>query len=289
MAEESKVYIDGDLVPKREAKISVYDHGLLYGDGVFEGIRVYGGRPFRLAEHLERLYRSAQAIWLKIPMETRCLAAAVRRTVKANRIRDGYVRLVVTRGCGTLGLDPNKCPRPSVIIIADTITLYPEEYYRNGLALVTVNTPRINPAALSPQIKSLNYLNNIMAKIDGLNAGCVEAVMLNSQGYVAECTGDNIFIVRSGRLRTPPESAGILVGITRQVVMEIASRLRIRVEEVDMTKYDLYTAEECFLCGTAAEIVPVAKIDGRAIGGGRPGKITLKLLAHFRRLTKAAR
>lgn len=281
-----KVYINGTLYDKEDAKISVYDHGLLYGDGVFEGMRVYGGKVFRMPEHLERLWNSAKAIWLEIPMTPEALGQAVDQTVQANGIEDGYVRLVVTRGVGTLGLDPNRCSQPQVIIIADYITLYPREYYEQGLHIVTVSTIRNHPAALSPRIKSLNYLNNILAKIEGLQAGCVEALMLNQKGEVAECTGDNIFLVRKGELLTPSVEAGILEGITRAVVIELARELKIPVRETPLTKHDVYIADECFLTGSAAEIVPVTKVDSRKIGDGVPGPITLRLLDRFHEVTR---
>jgi len=276
-----KIYINGKLYDKEDAKVSVYDHGLLYGDGVFEGLRVYRGKVFRLSEHLERLWNSAKAIWLEIPMTPDELAQAVNETVKVNGIEDGYVRLVITRGVGTLGLDPNKCSEPQVIIIADTITLYPREYYEKGLHIVTVSTMRNHPAALSPRIKSLNYLNNILAKIEGMQAGCVEALMLNQKGEVSECTGDNIFLVRKGELLTPSVEAGILEGITRSVVIELAREMNVPVRETPLTKHDVYIADECFLTGSAAEIVPVTKVDSRKIGDGLPGPITLRLLDRF--------
>ncbi len=283
-----KVYISGRLYDKDEATISVYDHGLLYGDGVFEGMRSYGGRVFRLQEHLERLWNSAKAIWLQIPMSREQLAAAVVDTLEANQIQDGYVRLVVTRGAGTLGLDPTKTSNPQVIIITDRIELYPEEFYRNGLEIVSVSTIRNHPAALNPRIKSLNYLNNILAKIEGFQAGCVEALMLNHNGEIAECTGDNIFLVRNKRLGTPPVEAGILEGITRQAVMELARQAGYPVAEVSLTKHDVYIADECFLTGSAAEVVPVVKVDSREIGTGKPGPITRELMTRFRRLTREA-
>ncbi len=281
-----KVYINGTLYDKDDAKISVYDHGLLYGDGVFEGMRVYGGKVFRMPEHLERLWNSAKAIWLEIPLTPDALGQAVNETVKANGIEDGYVRLVVTRGVGTLGLDPNRCSAPQVIVIADYIALYPREYYEQGLHIVTVSTIRTHPAALSPRIKSLNYLNNILAKIEGLQAGCVEALMLNQKGEVAECTGDNIFRERKGELLTPSVEAGILEGITRAVVLDLARELKIPVRETPLTKHDVYIADECFLTGSAAEIVPVTKVDSRKIGDGAPGPITLRLLDRFHEVTR---
>ncbi len=281
-----KVYINGRLYDKQDAKISVYDHGLLYGDGVFEGMRIYGGKVFRLQDHLERLWHSAKAIWLEIPMSMKDMAGAVDRTVKANELADGYVRLIVTRGAGTLGLDPHWTSDPQVIIIADLISLYPQEYYEKGLEIITVSTIRNHPAALSPRIKSLNYLNNILAKIEGLQAGCVEALMLNQRGEVAECTGDNIFLVTRGQLLTPPIDAGILEGITRAVVIELAEEAGIEVREIALTKHDVYIADECFLTGSAAELVPVVKVDSRRIGDGRPGPITQQLLDRFHELTR---
>jgi len=282
-----KIYLDGRYVPSDEAKVSVFDHGLLYGDGVFEGIRVYNGRIFRLDQHLDRLFNSAKAIMLAIPLGREQLIEACCETCRQNTLKDGYIRLVVTRGVGYLGLNPFRCKNPTVFIIADRIELYPEEAYRKGLKLITASTQRTNPAAVSPSIKSLNYLNNILAKIEAVNAGSVEAIMLNAQGHVAECTGDNIFIVRGGKLETPPVSAGALIGITRQVVIELAAKRKIAVSEPNLTRYDLATADEVFLTGTAAEIVPVSSIDGRIIGSGRPGLLTLKLTEDFRKLTRS--
>ncbi|GIW94833.1 MAG: branched chain amino acid aminotransferase [Pirellulaceae bacterium] len=282
-----KVYINGALYDKEHAKISVFDHGLLYGDGVFEGIRSYGGKVFRLRQHLDRLWQSAKAIALEIPMTQDQMAAAVYQTLQANQIQDGYIRLVVTRGAGTLGLDPNRCRDPQVIIIADHIELYPRQLYENGLEIVTVSTIRNHPAALSPRIKSLNYLNNILAKIEGLKAGCPEALMLNSRGEVAECTGDNIFLVSRGRLLTPPIDAGILEGITRNAVIELAQQAGIPVLQVPLTKHDVYIADECFLTGTAAEVVPVVKVDSRVIGDGKPGPITRELMRRFAELVRS--
>jgi branched-chain amino acid aminotransferase len=281
-----KIYINGELYSKADAKISVYDHGLLYGDGVFEGIRSYAGKVFRLAEHVERLYESAKAIWLEIPMTQAEMAKAINDTVAVNGIKDGYVRAVVTRGVGTLGLDPNRCSDPQVIIIADSIALYPKEYYEKGLEIITVSVVRNHPAALSPRIKSLNYLNNILAKIEGLQAGCIEALMLNHKGEVAECTGDNIFIVRRGVLHTPPNDAGILEGVTRDAVMGLAREAGMEVRETPLTKHDVYVADECFLTGSAAEVVPVVKVDARVIGDGKPGPVTRDLMARFHALTK---
>ena len=282
-----KVYINGTLYDKDDAKVSVYDHGLLYGDGVFEGLRVYGGKVFRLEAHLDRLWNSAKAIWLTIPMSRPEMARAVNDTVRTNNIDDGYVRLVVTRGAGTLGLDPNRCSDPQVIVIADHITLYPEEFYNSGLEIVTVSTIRNHPAALNARIKSLNYLNNILAKIEGLQAGCIEALMLNHKGEVAECTGDNIFIVLGGEVLTPPVEASILEGITRATVIDLAREAGYPVRETPLTRHDVYIAEECFLTGSAAEIVPVVKLDSRTIGDGKPGKITRDLTERFRKLTRA--
>ena len=280
------VFMNDRLVPENEARVSVFDHGLLYGDGVFEGMRSYSGRVFRLDAHIDRLWESAQAICLKIPLTKEAVAKAVNDTLAANGLTDGYVRLLVTRGAGTLGLDPNRTKDPQVIVIADTISLYPREHYEKGLRIVTAATQRTQAAALSPRIKSLNYLNNIMAKLEGLQAGCVEALMLNHKGEVAECTGDNIFVVRKGLLLTPPPDAGILEGITRGAVMELARSAGIDCREATLTRHDLYTAEECFLTGTAAEVIPVVEIDGRSIGTGRPGPVTAKLLAAFHALVR---
>jgi len=263
-----KVYVDGKLYDKEDAAVSVYDHGLLYGDGVFEGIRSYAGKVFRLEEHLDRLWDSAKAIWLEIPISKKEMAKAIEDTLAVNAIEDGYIRVVVTRGCGTLGLDPNKCSNPQVIIITDRISLYPDELYEKGLEIITVSTVRNHPAALNPRVKSLNYLNNILAKIEGLQAGCIEALMLNHKGEVAECTGDNIFLVRGGKLLTPPIEAGVLEGITRDEVIRLARDAAIEVREVPLTKHDVYIADECFLTGTAAEVIPVVKVDSRT---GHPG------------------
>jgi len=282
-----QIYINGTLYAKEDAKVSVYDHGLLYGDGVFEGMRAYGGKVFRLKEHIRRLYDSAKAICLSIPMSQADMCQATSDTVAANKLTDGYVRLVVTRGAGTLGLDPNRCANPQIIIIADRITLYPAEFYEKGLEIVTVTTIRNHPAALNPRIKSLNYLNNILAKIEGLQAGCIEALMLNHKGEVAECTGDNIFIVLGGEVLTPPVEASILEGITRATVIDLAREAGYPVRETPLTRHDVYIAEECFLTGSAAEIVPVVKLDSRTIGDGKPGKITRDLTERFRKLTRA--
>jgi branched-chain amino acid aminotransferase len=285
MAAAPRVWINGKLYDKADAKISVYDHGLLYGDGVFEGIRVYHGKVFRLKEHLERLCDSARSIALEIPMGRDELARAVEETVKINERKDGYIRLLVTRGTGTLGLDPRKCD-PQVIIIVDGISLYPQELYDNGLEIITAATIRSHPAALSPRVKSLNYLNNILAKIEAIRGGCLEALMLNHKGEVAECTGDNVFILKHGELRTPPIDAGILEGVTRNAVIEVARRAGIPVKEMVLTRHDIFTAEEFFLTGTAAEIIAVVKCDGRPIGAGKPGPVTKRLRELFKELVK---
>ena len=282
-----KVYITGKLVSKDEATINVYDHGLLYGDGVFEGIRVYGGKVFLHEEHIASLYESAQAIRLPIPMSTTEMIDAVNMTVKENGIVDGYVRLIVTRGSGSLGLDIRKTANPQVIIIADTITLYPEEIYQNGMKLITASTIRNHPGALSARIKSLNYLNNILAKIEGTDAGSPEALMLNHKGEVAECSGDNIFIVKDGVLKTPGPDAGILEGLTRNAVMRIARESGYEVRECVLLRHDIYIADECFLTGSAAEVVPVVSLDGRDIGEGAPGPITLELLEKFQAFARS--
>ena len=279
-----QVYINGKFFAKEDAKVSVYDHGLLYGDGIFEGIRCYSGKVFRLEEHLERLYQSARAIMLNMPIGPEKLAEDIYETLRRNNFVDAYIRLVVTRGAGSLGLDPFKTSDPQVIIITDKIALYPAEYYEKGLDLITASTIRNHPAALSPRIKSLNYLNNIMAKMEGLQAGCVEALMLNHKGEISECTGDNIFLVRDGRLQTPPIDAGILEGITRNVVIELAEQMGIPCDQIPLTRHDVFIADECFLTGTAAEVIPVVKLDKRPIGGGAVGPITQQLLAAFKKL-----
>jgi branched-chain amino acid aminotransferase len=283
-----KIYIDGKYYDERNAKVSVFDHGLLYGDGIFEGIRAYNGRVFKLKEHIDRLFYSAKAILLEIPMAHADIMAATVETCRRNGIRDGYIRLVVTRGAGTLGLNPNRCKKPSVIIIAGKIQLYPQELYQQGMDIITVPTTRNLHSALNPAIKSLNYLNNILAKIEANNAGCEEAIMLNAEGFVAECTGDNIFVVKEGHLLTPPLSAGALYGITRRTVMDLAAQSGLAVGEPDLTRYDLFNADECFLTGTAAELMPVVKIDGRVIGSGKPGPVTRNLVAKYHTLTKAS-
>ena len=280
-----KIYIDGEFYEKENAKISVFDHGLLYGDGVFEGIRFYNGGVFRLQEHIDRLYDSAHAICLKVGLDKQALTEALLQTIRLNELRDGYVRLVVTRGCGDLGLNPNLCPKATVFIIASKITLYSEEKYEKGLEVVTCATRRIPHGALSPMVKSLNYLNNVMAKIESQQAGAGEGLMLNEQGFVSECTGDNIFTVKKGIIYTPPISSGALSGVTRNVVFEMAAELGITILEPNMTRYDIFTADECFLTGTAAEIIPAVKLDTREIGSGTPGPLTRKLIARFRELT----
>lgn len=278
-----KIYLDGKFVDAADAKISVFDHGLLYGDGVFEGIRLYGGNIFRLEEHLERLEQSAKAIMLDLPLTRKEFSEITCETCRQNNLQDAYIRLVVTRGPGDLGLSPWSCPKPSVFVIASKITLYPQEHYDNGLAIVTVPTRRINPAALPPTIKSLNYLNNILGKIEAKQFGALEAIMLNDQGYVAECTADNIFIVHKGELITPAASQGALKGITRGTIFDIAAELGVPLREANMTRYDVWCADECFLTGSGAEVVPVVKLDGRVIGTGRPGDITQRVLTSFRR------
>jgi len=283
-----KIYLAGKLVDKEQAVVSVFDHGLLYGDGVFEGIRVYSGRVFLLKAHVERLYESAKAIRLTIPISPEEMTQAVKDTVAANNINDGYVRLIVTRGAGSLGLDIRRTSNPQTIIIADTITLYPREIYDNGMNLITASTIRNHPGALSARIKSLNYLNNILAKIEGTDAGTVEALMLNHKGEVAECTGDNIFIIKNGVLKTPSADAGILEGITRNAVLDLARNAGIPTQETTLIRHDLYVADEMFLTGTAAEVVPVVSLDGRQIGDGKPGVMTRRLLGLFHEFTRRA-
>ena len=281
-----KIYINGKFYDKDNAKVSVFDHGLLYGDGVFEGIRSYNRRVFKLNEHIDRLFESAQSIMLNIPMTKSQMIKAVLSTLKTNKLDNAYIRLVVTRGEGDLGLDPRKCNRgPTIIVITDKVTLYPEKLYRDGLAIVTVPTVRNLPEALNPQIKSLNYLNNILAKIEATNAGCDEAIMLDALGYVAECTGDNIFVVKNEHLYTPPQCMGTLRGITRDSILEIARKNKISAHEHVITRHEVYISDECFLTGTAAEIIPVVKVDGRVIGQGKPGKLTLSLMKKFKELT----
>jgi len=276
-----KIYIDGQFYSEQDAKISVFDHGLLYGDGVFEGIRIYNGRVFKLEEHIIRLYESARSICLTIPLSREEMEQATLQTVAENGLRDGYIRLVITRGAGSLGLNPYQCPKAGVIIIASTITLYPKERYEKGLNLITCATRRPTPAALSPQVKSLNYLNNVMAKIEAIQAGCEEGIMLNEQGYVAECTGDNLFLVKDGQVVTPPISAGGLNGITRQTAIDLLAEMGISCQEVMLTRHDVFTADECFLTGTAAEVIPAVQLDRRIIGDGAPGPITKALVERF--------
>jgi len=285
-----KVYVSGKLVDKAEAKVSVFDHGLLYGDGIFEGIRLYNKCVFKLDEHLERLEYSAKAILLDLPWSREAIAEAVLETCRANNLTDGYIRLMITRGVGTLGLDPQACSNPELIIIADKIEMYPEKSYKEGLKIITAATRRVGAAALSSHIKSLNYLNSILAKIEASHQGCPEAVMLNEQGYVAECTGDNIFIVSKGELQTPNSADGALKGITREMVKSIADTLGVPLRIVKLTRYDLWNADECFLTGTAAELIAVVEIDGRKVGDGKPGVVTQKCLKIFReRVTKEGR
>ncbi len=292
MNSEIQIHLDGQLVPASEAKVSVYDHGFLYGDGVFEGIRIYNRRIFRLDAHLTRLYRSAKAIWLTPPYSVAEMKSAIEETVAANQLENGYIRAIFSRGPGDLGLDPRKCPKPTTVIIADTIKLYPPEIYENGMECITVATRRSQPDVLNPAIKSLNYLNNILAKIESIRAGVPECIMLNSRGLVAECSADNIFVYIKdfngrGELRTPPISAGVLEGITRDAVMQLGEKLGIRVVEKDLALFDIYAADEAFLTGTAAEVVPVTKLDMREIGDGKPGPITTQLMAAYKEITNS--
>ncbi|KUO53391.1 MAG: branched-chain amino acid aminotransferase [Desulfitibacter sp. BRH_c19] len=281
-----QIYLDGKFVPEEEAKLSIFDHGLLYGDGIFEGIRMYHNRVFKLKEHLIRLYESAKTLNLDIELTIEEMEEAVLETCRKNNLRDGYIRLVVTRGKGDLGLDPRKCPKTLTFIVAAAIQLYPEALYETGLEVITVATRRNVAEALNPRIKSLNYLNNILARIEANLAGVPEAVMLNQDGFVAEATGDNIFIVKNGRLITPPVHVGILEGITRNTVMDLAKEDGIEVAQEVFTRHDMYNADECFLTGTAAEVIPTIRMDGRAIGSGKPGQMTLNLIKRFRELTK---
>ena len=282
------IYIDGEFLPKAEAKVSVFDHGLLYGDGVFEGIRSYNGRVFKLDEHLERLYDSAKSIMLQIPISIETMKETVLETLRRNHLTEAYIRLVVTRGVGDLGLDPDKCPKPSIIIIADKIVLYPQKFYEDGLEIVTVSVRRNYAEAINPRIKSLNYLNNILAKIEGKQAGAEEVLMLNREGYVVECSGDNIFWIKNETLVTPPGHIGILEGVTRNSVIGLARDAGMKIEERVFTRHDLYIADECFLTGTAAEVIPVVKIDQRTIGDGQPGKITQRLISAFRQYANSS-
>jgi branched-chain amino acid aminotransferase len=275
------VNMNGEVLPKEKAMVNVYDHGLLYGDGVFEGIRFYNGKVFRHHEHIDRLYESARHILLEIPWSPDKMIAEVEKTVKASGMTDGYIRLVITRGVGSLGLDPARCSNPQVIIIVDTIALYPEKYYEEGLDIITSSVIRAHPNTISPRVKSLNYLNNILARIEASRAGCQEALMLNHVGEVAECSADNIFLIKNGILRTPPINAGILEGITRNAVIELARAAGIEVQEIPLTRHDVYTADEMFLTGTGAEVIAVVKVDGRPIGTGKPGPITKTLRDRF--------
>jgi branched-chain amino acid aminotransferase len=285
-AKELTIYLDGKFVPEADAKVSVFDHGLLYGDGIFEGIRFYNGRVFRLEEHLERLWDSARSICLEIPIGRGEMTEALLETIRQNGLREGYIRLIVTRGVGNLGLNPAQCKRPSIIIIATTIALYSKEVCETGLTVVTCATRRTSPAALNPAVKSLNYLNNVMARIEANLAGADEALMLNEAGNVAECTADNVFIIKRGNIFTPPIAAGALRGITRSVVFDIAAELGLKITETDITRHDVFVADECFLTGTAAEVIPVVKADGRMIGNGKPGSITTRMIGRFRELTR---
>ena len=286
---DPKVYINGKLFDKSEAKVSVFDHGLLYGDGVFEGIRAYSGRVFRLQQHVDRLYESAKGIHLEIPIARAAMADAIRQTLAANKLSDAYIRVVITRGAGSLGLDPRKTTDPQIIIITDRISLYPEELYEHGLKIITAATTRNHPNAVNPRIKSLNYLNNILGKIEATQAGCLEALMLNHKGEVAECTGDNVFVVQHGKIHTPSADSGILEGITRAAVIELARAAGYTVIERTMDRLDVFKAEECFLTGTAAELIPVVECDGRIIGNGRPGPITRELRERFHALVREER
>jgi branched-chain amino acid aminotransferase len=283
----NQIWINGQYFDRHEAKVSVYDHGLLYGDGIFEGIRIYAGKVFRHREHLERLFDSAKAIHLKIPMSLEQLQAAVEDAVKVNKKHEGYIRLVITRGAGNLGLDPRKC-EPVIIIIVDDISLYPKELYDNGLEIITASTLRCHPNMLSPRVKSLNYLNNIMAKMEAIRAGCLEAIMLNDRGEVAECTADNLFLWKKGVLKTPALECGALEGITRNFVMELAGQLNLPCREAVLTKFDVYTAEEVFLTGTGAEIIAVTKADDRVIGSGKQGPVTKALRELFHKQVREA-
>lgn len=281
------IYLNGEIVPEDQAKVSVFDHGYLYGDGIFEGIRAYNGRVFMLDEHIKRLYESAKTIMLDIPLNKEEMEAAILETIRANDLRDAYIRVVVSRGEGDLGLDPRKCPKPTIVIIASAIQLYPEELYETGLKLVTVPTRRNGPEMVNPRIKSLNYLNNIMARIEANMQDAPEAIILNSDGYVAECTGDNIFIITGNTLYTPPKYAGILKGTKREVVLEIAADMGLEVKEELFTRHDIFNADECFLSGTAAEVIPVVEVDSRKVGDGKVGKKTTALIAKFREIANS--
>jgi branched-chain amino acid aminotransferase len=284
---ELTIFLDGKFVPEAEAKVSVFDHGLLYGDGIFEGIRFYNGRVFKLEEHHDRLWDSARSIALEIPMSREAMTEALLETIRRNDLRDGYIRQIVTRGVGDLGLNPTRCKRASVIIITTSIALYPKQAYENGLTIVTCATRRPGAAVLNPAVKSLNYLNNVMARLEANLAGADEALMLNDAGNVAECTADNVFVIKKGHIFTPPIAAGALRGITRSVIFDIAAELGIPIHETEITRHDVFIADECFLTGTAAEAIPVIKADGRTIGTGKPGSITGKIIARFRELTRS--
>jgi branched-chain amino acid aminotransferase len=281
------VWVDGKWYDRASAMISVYDHGLLYGDGVFEGVRVYGGKIFRLTEHLDRLYDSAKAIWLTIPMDRDEMVAITEEGVRRSGISEAYIRHIVTRGVGDLGLDPRKCAQPSVLIIVDTIKLWPEQVYEAGLNVITAGTPIPHRESLSPRVKSLNYLAHILAKIEGIHAGADEVLMLDSAGTVAEGSGQNVFVVKNGRLKTPPPYAGILKGVTRDVVIELAAKGGYHIEESVLNRYDVYTADEAFLTGTASELVAIRQLDGRIIGSGKAGPITRDLRARFQALVRS--
>ncbi|WP_425450683.1 branched-chain-amino-acid transaminase [Sulfoacidibacillus thermotolerans] len=280
------MYLNGQLVPKSQAVVSVFDHGFLYGDGIFEGIRIYDGVIFRLDEHLVRLYESAKSILLTIPLTFDEMADAIVETVRANHLQSGYIRVVVSRGEGDLGLDPRSCPRANVVVIADTVRLFPQELYDHGLRIVTVPTQRNSPAALNPQIKSLNYLNSVLVKMEAANSGVLEALTVNAQGYVCEGSGDNVFIVKRRKVYTPPIYLGALDGITRRAIMDVCEKLELPLSETPFTRHDVYVADECFLTGTAAEVIPVIEVDGREIGNGKPGPITQQLLKEFRKIVR---
>lgn len=284
---ELTIFVDGEFLPQSEAKVSVFDHGLLYGDGIFEGIRFYNGRVFKLEEHHDRLWDSARSIALEIPMSRQAMTEALLETIRRNNLRDGYIRQIVTRGVGDLGLNPTRCKRASVIIIATTVALYPKEAYDRGLTIVTCATRRPGPAVLNPAVKSLNYLNNVMARIEANLAGADEALMLNDAGNIGECTADNIFVIKGGQIFTPPIAAGALRGITRSVAFDIAAELGVKITETDITRHDVFVADECFLTGTAAEVIPVVKADGRVIGTGKPGSLTTRIIARFREMVRS--
>ena len=281
------VWLDGEWHDRETATVSVYDHGLLYGDGVFEGIRVYGGRIFKLTEHLDRLYDSAKAIWLTIPMSKSEMAAVTEEAVRRSGIAEAYIRHIVTRGVGDLGLDPRKCPKPSIIIIVDTIRLFPEEVYETGLRVVTAGTPIPHREALSPRVKSLNYLAHILAKVEGIQAGADEVLMLDSEGHVAEGSGQNLFVVKNGVIRTPAAYAGILKGVTRDTLIELGRAAGHEVQETTLNRYDVYTADEAFFTGTASEVIAIRQVDGRTIGTGKPGPITRDLRSRFQALVRS--